>query len=166
MIGWEGVFGMAIIGCVSLILSFVPCHISPKVCVNDSNGSPYFERIDSFFVELFSNAGIGLLMLLGFITLAIYNLNGVRITKLFDALTRSLLNISKTATVWVLGILLTLLISGNPAFRIESKNVWVNLVKIVGFAFIIFGTLTYNKLILKRYLASKELEMGQHATLQ
>jgi hypothetical protein len=41
----------------------------------------------------------------------------------------------------------------------------VNLVKIGGFAFIVFGTLTYNKLILKDYLESFSIEMKEHKEL-
>lgn len=69
-----------------------------------------------------------------------------------DALTRSLLNITKTALVWGVGIIMTLVMGGNPTFKVESMNLLVNAVKIGGFAFIIFGTLTYNQLILKDYL--------------
>lgn len=72
---------------------------------------------------------------------------------MFDALTRSLLNITKTAAIWVVGIVITLIANGDPDFKIESLNVGVNLVKVVGFAVIITGTLIYNKLIFKKYFA-------------
>lgn len=93
-------------------------------------------------------AGLGLL--------AVYNLNGLRITKMFDALTRSLLNITKTSVVWIVGILITIITNGNPDYKIESLNIGVNLVKAVGFAVIIVGTMIYNKLIFKKYFAKEE----------
>jgi hypothetical protein len=91
------------------------------------------------------------LFVIGIISIAIYNLNGLKITKLFDALTRSLLNVTKTSVVWIVGIIITISASGNNDLKLESLNIGVNLVKAVGFSTIIFGTLIYNKLILKKY---------------
>jgi hypothetical protein len=83
-------------------------------------------------------------------------LNGLRITKMFDALTRSLLNITKTSVVWVVGIIITLAANGNEDYKLESLNIGVSLVKALGFAVIILGTLIYNKLIFKKYFAPPE----------
>ena len=78
-----------------------------------------------------------------------YNLNGVRITKLFDALTRSLLNITRTSFIWIFGIIVTLA-ADSPQYQLESKSIMVNVVKGLGFALIITGTLIYNKTIFKK----------------
>ncbi len=91
-------------------------------------------------------------MICGLMALGVYNLQGLRITKMFDALTRSLLGITRTSLVWVIGIIITEIAVNNPSLHIESLNVYANLVKAVGFCIIITGTLTYNKLIFKRYL--------------
>lgn len=93
------------------------------------------------------------MVIAGLSLLAVYNLNGLRITKMFDALTRSLLNITKTSAVWVVGIIITIIANGNEDYKIESLNVGVNLVKAVGFTVIILGTMIYNKLIFKQYFA-------------
>lgn len=90
-------------------------------------------------------------MVLGLTSLAVYNFNGLKITKMFDALTRSLLNITKTSVIWIVGIVITLSAGDNKDFKIESLNIGVNLVKVCGFAVIIVGTLIYNKLIFKKY---------------
>lgn len=59
------------------------------------------------------------MMILGLSSLAIYNLNGLKITKMFDALTRSLLNITKTSVIWVVGITITIMAgSENADFKI------------------------------------------------
>ena len=68
------------------------------------------------------------MVIAGLSLLAVYNLNGLRITKMFDALTRSLLNITKTSAVWVVGIIITIIANGNEDYKIESLNVGVNLV--------------------------------------
>jgi hypothetical protein len=67
---------------------------------------------------VFSNWAIGLLVVFGIITLSAYNLNGVKITKLFDALTRSLLNIIKTGIIWAVGIIITVSVGDNPDYQL------------------------------------------------
>jgi hypothetical protein len=57
-------------------------------------------------------------MICGIITIAIFNLNGVRITKLFDALTRSLLNVTKTSVVWIIGLIITIAADGNTDYKL------------------------------------------------
>lgn len=106
-------------------------------------------------MEVGSDGILALLVIVGIATISAYNLNGVRITKLFDALTRSLLNITKTSVIWLVGIIVTLSVGDNPDYQLESKDVMVNLVKGVGFAFIILGTLIYNKLIFTAYFADR-----------
>ncbi len=92
------------------------------------------------------------MIILGLISIGIYNLNGLRITKMFDALTRSLLNVTKTSVIWVIGIIITV---ASDNLKLESLNIGVNLVKAVGFAVIIVGTLIYNKLLFKKYFEEK-----------
>ncbi len=44
----------------------------------------------------------------GVCLIGLFILNGIKITKMFDALTKSIINISKTTLVWIIGIILTL----------------------------------------------------------
>lgn len=143
---------MIIVTFIALVLSITPCHFEENICVFDSFGNPYFERIDVFYGEVFSDGILFMLTFVGLVTVGLYNLNGARITKLIDALTRSLLNITKTGIIWVLGILITLIAGDNPDYQIESKDPWVNLVKAAGFSFIVMGTLVYNRFLCKKYL--------------
>ena len=154
MVGCEGCFGMLIVLLVSLTLSLVPCGLGEKYCAYDPHGYGYFERVDQFWTELGTHWFLGLLSVVGVITVGAYNLNGVRITKMIDALTRSLLNITKTSIIWMAGIILTFALN-NDDYRLESRSVWVNLVKAGGFCCIIVGTLIYNQLIFKKYFKDK-----------
>jgi hypothetical protein len=103
-------------------------------------------------VEVGTNGVIAALVVVGMTTVSAYNLNGARIIKLFDGLTRSLLNITRTSLIWLVGIIITFSVGDNPNYQLESKDLFVNLVKGIGFAFIVVGTLIYNKLIFKQCL--------------
>lgn len=117
MVGCEGCFGLVFITFIALSLSLTPCSFGNTLCSFDNFGNPYFERIDVFFVEVGTDYILAILFLIGILTIAAYNLNGVRITKLFDALTRSLLNITKTSVIWLIGILITV-IANNPDYKL------------------------------------------------
>lgn len=85
-----------------------------------------------------------ILNVLAVILVGIFILNGVKITKMFDALTKSIVNITKTALVWIIGIIVTIVGYNDPQFRFESLDLNVNLVKGIGFCVIISGNLIYN----------------------
>ena len=104
---------------------------------------------------MFSGYILALLVVVGIITISAYNLNGVRITKLIDALTRSLLNITKTGIIWVVGIIVTISVGDNPDYQLESLDVVVNVVKAVGFSLIVLGTLIYNRILFAKCLENQ-----------
>jgi len=70
---------------------------------------------------VFNSFILAVLVVVGMITITAYKLNGVRITKLIDALTRALLNIIKTGIVWAVGIVITFSVGDNPDYQLESK---------------------------------------------
>lgn len=156
MVGFEGIFGIIIILIITTILSFIPCNFGEKTCVFNQKNEAFIELPLVFTSELFEHIWLFIMVILGLTSLAVYNFNGLKITKMFDALTRSLLNITKTSVIWIVGIIITLAADGNADFKIESLNIGVNLVKVVGFAVIITGTLIYNKLIFKKYFSMEQ----------
>lgn len=151
MVGYEGVFGMVITFSLSIALSFIPCNFGVEDCVFNSSNQAFMELPLVFAKEVFTHAELIILVVCGLLALGVYNLNGLRITKLFDALTRSLLGITKTSLVWIIGIVISEIGKNSKAYQIESLDVDANLVKALGFCVIILGTLIYNKLIFKQY---------------
>lgn len=93
-----------------------------------------------------------MLVIAGVVSNAIYNFYGVTITQTMDSLTRSLLNVCRTALIWVVGIIITINVGANSAYKIESLSLSVNFVKLIGFTCIILGTLIYNKIVMVDYM--------------
>ena len=153
MVGFEGLFGMCILTVVLTILSFVPCDFGVKGRVFDPNDNAFMELPFVYLREVFSSGLLIFLVISGILTIAVYNFGGVSITKMFDALTRSLLNVTKTAAICVVEIVITRFAT-TTEYELEDLNIWVNLVKAVGFTCIIFGTLIYNRLIFRKYFES------------
>jgi hypothetical protein len=106
-------------------------------------------------VETCTSWLIAILVIVGTLSSLVSNANGVAITKYFDGLT-CLMGISITALVWIIGIIVTISVGEDHNYQLESKDLAVNLVKAAGFAFIIMGTLIYNKLIFSSCLSKAE----------
>jgi hypothetical protein len=155
MVASEGIYGGTIILCLAVGLSYVPCELGERICVFDGIGRSYYEVPLVYLDELSQNWMLLVLTLLGIFLIGLFILNGIKITKMFDALTKSIINISKTTVVWVIGILLTVFGPDDPSFRLESLHLGVNLMKAGGFCIIICGNLIYNKIILQKYFAPK-----------
>lgn len=89
-----------------------------------------------------------MLVIAGIVTNAFYNYYGVTITKTMDSLTRSLLNVCRTSLLWLFGLIISIFSSPGSPYMIESLKFSVNFVKLIGFAFIVSGTLIYNRILL------------------
>ena len=63
-------------------------------------------------------------------------------TKIYNALTRGIAGISKVIINWTIGIIITVSVT-NEAYKIESLDWRVILLKLVGFFFVLFGILVY-----------------------
>lgn len=67
-----------------------------------------------FFVETFTSWPLAILVITGTLACTVSNASGVAITKYFDGLTRCLMSMSKTALVWIIGLIVT--------FSVEDPN--------------------------------------------
>lgn len=145
---------------MSLSFTFIPCSFGEDLCVYDSNGDQFLERFDQFFIQVGNSWVLIILVVFGIMALFVSNASGTAIIKYFDALSRSLANMSKTVGVWIIGLIVTFSVE-DPAYQLESKDALVNILKTIGFVFIIFGTLIYNKLILTSWAFIKDKEASE-----
>ena len=145
MVGWEGVYGTIMSLLLVIILCFIPCPYSGNKCVYDSQSQPFIELPSVYLSQIFSSLLLLFLVVAGLVSNAFYNFYGVTITQTMDGLTRSLLNVCRTALIWIIGIMISLNVSNDSPYRIESLKWSVNSVKFIGFFCIISGTLIYNR---------------------
>ena len=89
-------------------LSYVPCDLGERICVFDVDGRSYYELPLVYLTELSNDWMLLMFTVFGVCLIGLFILNGIKITKMFDALTKSIINISKTTLVRIIGIILTL----------------------------------------------------------
>lgn len=72
----------------------------------------------------------------------------VTVSKKISPVSRSLADVCRTVIIWIFGIAMTLTYGqDHPEYQIENTNVVVNILKAIGFAVLIIGTLMYHELI-------------------
>ena len=80
--------------------------------------------------------------------MATFNVTGVTVTKYINALARSIADATRTILVWIIGIVVTVSMGASkPNYVWELTSAGAILVQLLGFIFLIFGNLIYNKII-------------------
>lgn len=134
-VGMEGFFG-----CILMMGVALPSvHYIPG---DDLNGS-YENLIDGLY-QIGDN---GLLLgncILYILSIAFFNYFGLSITRYLSAVHRTLIDALRTTFVWLISLIL--FYSTDERFGEPFDTAW-GLIQIDGFAFLILGTLIYNKVL-------------------
>lgn len=64
----------------------------------------------------------------------------VTITKRINSVSRSIVDVARVVLIWAFGYVLTL----TTDYKLESTYVWQILVEVIGFLFVISGTILYH----------------------
>jgi drug/metabolite transporter (DMT)-like permease len=126
-VGIEGLTGFGYFIIVLPIFNLIPCS-NKDLC-----GDGYVENSVKAFEQIGSSWQLALLFLGFMLSISLFNFTGVTTTKKAGALARSTIDTSRTVLIWVFSIFV-----GWETF------VWLQL---VGFFFLVLGTLVYNEIL-------------------
>lgn len=85
---------------------------------------------------------------MGVFSIATFNVTGVTVTKYINSLARSICDVTRTAIVWIVGILVTVTAGVNkPNYKWELINGGAIALQLLGFAILIGGNLIYNRIV-------------------
>ena len=82
---------------------------------------------------------------------------GANITKIYSALTRGIAGIAQVIMNWAIGIIITVSVT-NEAYKIESLDWRIILLKLAGFFVVVFGILVYIEAIKLECLKEKSIK--------
>lgn len=104
------------------------------------------ERTDEYFCQLGSSAPLLLAVIGAMFTIAIFNASGVAVTKYMSSLLRSILDVTRTLLVWIIGIYLVL-----PERQGGGHWEHFHILELLGFLILVLGNFVYNELIVFRF---------------
>ena len=142
LVGFEGLCGIILSIIVITIATFIPCPFGVSGCVYNDQNEAFLEQPSVFFRELSENWVLILLNITYTIGIVLFCFFGANITKFYSALTRGIAGIGKVFINWTIGIIITACVT-NEAYKIESLDWRVILLKLCGFAVVVLGILIY-----------------------
>ncbi len=131
VVGSEGMWGLGVYLAILPIMQVVQCSGDTGLDALCSFG--YLENSSYAFAQMGENSAIIWQSLGMMASIACFNVCGVTTSKLASAAQRATIDTSRTLVIWIMSCLL-----GLEDFHWEA---------IFGFIFLVFGTLTYNELI-------------------
>jgi len=143
VVGWEGFFGFTFYLIALPILQFIPCTRDP-----DAHFCPFNYLEDSVIgIEQMGQNGLILGCALGMIfTIALFNFFGVATTKYASAPQRSTVDTSRTVLIWIFFL----------SFAIKGAEESFHWLELIGFIFLVIGTLVYNEIVIVPYFGFDE----------
>ncbi|ODV91169.1 hypothetical protein CANCADRAFT_25969 [Tortispora caseinolytica NRRL Y-17796] len=127
VVGYEGVFGF--IGMTILVAILYPLPITKP--------GGYFDVVHGWN-QLISHSSLMLSSLLIMLSISLFNVFGLSVTRIVSAATRSQIDTCRTVVIWVVSLLL-----GWESFK---------LLQLIGFILLVYGTLLFNDLVQRRIL--------------
>lgn len=132
---------------LTFAFQYVHCPWSENNCVV-VDGELYLESFKGYWDDIQNNTFLLLLNIGLIITIAVSVPIAVTVSKKISPVSRSLADVCRTVIIWIFGIAMTLTYGqDHPEYQIENTNVVVNILKAIGFAVLIIGTLMYHELI-------------------
>jgi hypothetical protein len=126
-VGIEGMSGLGYYAIMLPVLNLIPCY-NPDMC----NGG-YVENSIEALRQIGASWEIGLLFIGFMLSISLFNFTGVTTTKKAGALARSTIDTSRTLLIWGFSMLVG-----------WEEFIWLQL---IGFAFLVAGTLIYNEIV-------------------
>jgi hypothetical protein len=96
--------------------------------------------VPDYFSGLASNSLLLILVVCQIFSMAISVSIAVTITKRINSVSRSIVDVARVVLIWAFGYVLTL----TTDYKLESTYVWQILVEVIGFLFVISGTILYH----------------------
>ena len=106
------------------------------------------ENFNLFFDQLSDNIFLIILIIGLIFSIGISVPIAVTISKRISPISRSLADVCRTSIIWIVGIAITITIGDNSDdYKLENLDVLFNILKFIGFALLILGTMIYHDLL-------------------
>lgn len=144
LVGFEGFWGFSIYTVILIIFQNISCDswddfLKQNICYGDLNNNYKLENTLLALEQMGANVGLLLIVLLYIISIAVYNYVGINLTKLVSSTARAIVDTVRTVFVWFFFLWFPWV----PESAVETFY-WLQL---VGFIFLILGTLIYNEIV-------------------
>ncbi|KAK9455496.1 hypothetical protein V1511DRAFT_521244 [Dipodascopsis uninucleata] len=125
VVGWEGIFGLALTAVIMLVSFITVGHTE--------NGRGGYFDIPSGFSQMFRNKSVFSSSIFIMLSIGLFNFFGIAVTRTVSATSRSTIDTCRTLFIWIISIII-----GWEKFRA---------LQLFGFVLMVYGTLVFNEII-------------------
>lgn len=143
LVGFEGLWGVIMYTVLLIIFQFISCNEwskSLKEGICSKNDDEDFHIEDSLFAfkQMWDNLAILFVYITYIISIAVYNIVGINLTKLVSATARAVVDTVRTVFIWAF------FLCCEP---VDGTKEHFHILQFIGFIFLVCGTLIYNEIL-------------------
>ena len=159
LVGFEGLWGSLMYAVLLLIFQYVDCngwnkeleegicffYNETKIGVNATNETYYYnetisriENTEFAFKQMFDNINLFIIYIFYIVSIALYNIVGINLTKLVSSTARAVVDTVRTVFIWLFFLIF------HP---VEGTHENFYTLQLIGFIFVVLGTLIYNEIV-------------------
>ena len=145
LVGFEGMWGTLEYSIILVVFQFVSCQhwtkaLQEGLCCVDENNIWKVENVLYALRQMKDNYMLICVYVVYVCSIALYNIIGINLTKLASSTARAVVDTVRTVFVWMYFV-----IPWDIRPEGSEEKFWV--LKLVGFAFLVCGTLVYNEIV-------------------
>ena len=159
LVGFEGLWGSLMYAVLLVIFQYSDCsgwnkdleegicfyYNETKTGINETNGTYYYnetisriENTEFAFKQMGDNIALLLVYIFYIVSIALYNIVGINLTKLVSSTARAVVDTVRTVFIWLFFLLFS---------PVEGVHETFYVLQFVGFIFVVCGTLIYNEIV-------------------
>ena len=147
LVGFEGLWGVVMYTILLIIFQMVSCNhwaeqLREGICfdTNNDKANPNSHIEDSLyaFQQMWDNKVILIVYIFYVVSIALYNIVGINLTKLVSSTARAVVDTVRTVFIWAFFLF------WSPVEGTRENFEWL---QFIGFCFLVVGTLIYNEIV-------------------
>ena len=143
LVGFEGLWGVIMYTILIVIFQFISCKSWSKslkdgICSKDNKDNYHIEDSLFAFKQMWDNLAILFVYISYIVSIAVYNIVGINLTKLVSATARAVVDTVRTVFIWLFFLIFE---------PVEGTKEHFHILQFIGFIFLVTGTLIYNEII-------------------
>ena len=156
LVGFEGLWGTTIYTILLIIFQLISCNswsksIREGICFSTYENNTAEEGLDTSYIEdsiyafkqMWDNKAILIVYIFYVVSIALYNIVGINLTKLVSSTARAVVDTVRTVFIWLFFLIF------DP---VEGTHETFHWLQFIGFCLLVVGTLIYNEIVTIPYL--------------
>ena len=143
LVGFEGLWGCIMYSILLIIFQFTSCDnwgetLRKGICFINDEEKSYIEDSRFAFRQMWANKKILVVYIFYIVSIALYNIVGINLTKLVSSTARAVVDTVRTVFIWLFFLIF------DP---VPGTHETFHPLQFVGFCFLVLGTLIYNEIV-------------------